>query len=330
MDPRLQSIQRALASAPPNPLYVVCGEDELAVRRAAELIEAAVLGQGGVDRDAFDLPEHAIESVIDAASTRPMWSDRRLVSVRAAKGLDADTLRALAQYAGSPAPFSTVVVVTRKLDQRTSFAKALAKAGGMVSLSPPSARELPDWLMAQAREEGFELDGRAARALVDAIGAEPLALKTTLDKVINYVGEQRPLGLADVEAVVVRTRDEVVWDLSDACGAKDLSRALATLHGMLEHGESGIGILAVVARHFRQMWQVKSLLEAGTSVQDVPSKASMHPFVAKKLAGQVRRFDAHRLQHFFRLFFETDRALKSSKLNDRLVLERLMFELCRP
>jgi DNA polymerase-3 subunit delta len=328
MDPRVKALEMALAQASPRGLYVLAGDDELALKEALRVVEQACSRTGAIDRDTFDLDEQPVDSGIDAACTRPMWSSRRLVVLKSNKGLDEPTAKRLTDYGSNPAPFSTVVLVLRKLDLRTAFAKAAKKLDALVELSAPKAQDLPMLVQAMAQEEGVTVEPGAVRALIDAVGVDPLGLRTNLLKVITFVGELRPIREADVDAVVARTRDEVVWDLTDALGTRNAAKALSTLHGMLERGESGIVILAVVARHFRQLWRVQALLQEGKGPDDVASAAGIHPFVAKKLAQQSRLFPSRRLAGMFTRFHQVDRALKSSKLEESFHLERLVVELC--
>lgn len=325
----LASLMRALDSEGPRACYVLVGEDELARKKALGAVESAIATSSGnsFDRDVFELGSQPIDAILDAALTAGMFASRRLVVVRTPKGVDSEGGKALAAYIERPAPTTTLILVARKLDMRSAFAKAAKKSGALVVLDPPSARELPGWIAAEATADGIELRPDAARLLVDLVGKDPLMLKTTLDKVVTFVGELRPIVRADVEAAVAKTREEVVWDLVDALGNAQLDKALTTLHGMLEHGESPIGIVAMAARQYRQLWTVRSHLRSGTTPDQLSKAAGIHPFAARKLSGQARRFDDGTLARAMGLFFEADRRLKSSRLDSRLVVERLVVSL---
>jgi DNA polymerase-3 subunit delta len=84
----------------------------------------------------------------------------------------------------------------------------------------------------------------------------------------------------------------------------------------------------MLARHTRQLWTVKSMLSQGETPDSVAKKAKIHPFVAKKLAGQAGRFEVSRLRESMVQFFEADRALKSSRLDGGTIVETLVLDLC--
>lgn len=164
--------------------------------------------------------------------------------------------------------------------------------------------------------------------LVEAVGTDMMFLHTTLERVALYVGETRQIGPSDVEECVVRTKEEVVWDFVDAVGEKQLPKAMLILDGMLEHGQEPIAVTALVGRHFRQLWTVKSLLQQGCPPQNIDKEIGVHSFVAQKLVQRARRFSDDQLQAVHTAIYETDVELKSLRIAPRLQLEALLFTLC--
>jgi DNA polymerase-3 subunit delta len=330
MDPRVATVSQQIAKSGLQPVYLVCGEDELAVKEAARVVEKAALGSSPTDFDVdrFELGAAEPERILGALGTRPMWGERRLVVVRCPKGLDKDGSDLLLPAVKEAVPFSTLLVVAGKVDLRLGFVGAVKKAGGLFAMSPPTAREVPAMLVDRAASDGFRLERDAAALLVETVGSDLLALQTTLTKLYAYVGERTTIRREDVEVSVERTREEVIWDLTEAVGQRNLTLALVTLGGMLDHGESPVGAVAMIARHFRDLWRIRGLLASGVSEGGLGDAAKMHPFRAKKLAVQARQFSEPQLERAMERLFVTDRALKSSKLADKLIVERLVFELC--
>ena len=61
---------------------------------------------------------------------------------------------------------------------------------------------------------------------------------------------------------------------------------------------------------------------------EIRSRLKLHEFVAKKLYNQCAKFDARTLRRAYDRLYETDFKLKSKGLDDALVMERLVMELC--
>jgi DNA polymerase-3 subunit delta len=330
MDPRIRSLNQALAKGV-APIYLIDGEETLLVDEAAKLVEVAALGTGLRDfnLDKFQLGEAGADAILNALATLPMMADRRVVVVRCPKGLDDATLEALAGYAESPSPRATLVLaVTGKVNANLKLPRAVKKLGGLYRFEPLKPREVPAWIIDHTASIGFAIRPDAAAMLADCSGTDLLALSTQIDKLIAYTAGKRPIERGDVDAVVERTREEVVWDLTDAVGEGNLQKALATLDSLLEHAQSPIAVAALLTRHLRQLWTVKCAARKGMAPDQIAAEHKIHPFVAKKLLAQTHRFDDDTLKAHFDRLFRADRDLKSSKLDDSLIMERLVFELC--
>lgn len=332
MDPRLTALANELSEKGPRPVYLVDGEETLLADEAARMIESVALGQGLRDfnLDRLQLGEASADTVISAASTLPMMGDRRVVVVRCPKGIDKATSDALAAYADNPSPRGTLLLVCHgKVDGNLRLPRALKKAGAHLRFEPLKPKEVPAWVSAHAAGLGFRIRPDAAAALADAIGTDLYSLSSEIEKLVAFTGGSRPIERADVDACVTRTREEVIWDLSDAVGEGNLRKALATLSSLMEHAQSPIAVNALLARHVRQLLVVKTMASRGGSPDAIAAEAKIHPFVAKKLYAQCRRFTEEALRSHLELLFETDRDLKSSRLADGLIMERLVFALCR-
>ena len=125
------------------------------------------------------------------------------------------------------------------------------------------------------------------------------------------------------------TRQHSVFELIDAVGAGDRSAALSLLGGMMALREPALRLLAMLARHVRQLWQARDLLNHGRpGVGDVASALGVLPFIATKLMDQARRLSPGRVAAMHEAIYQVDRALKMSKLDDERLMEQLVLQLC--
>jgi len=329
MDSRLFQLNNALQQETIRPIYLICGEETLLVKEATGLVEAVALGDGlpEFNHDRLDLADAGVEKIIDVASTQPMMGGKRVVTVKCEDGLDKACSDNLMAYAENPNPHAVLVLVAGKVEGRLKFVKTVDKEGGFHRFDSLKARDIPQWLVGKAQEIGGEIEPAAARVLVEAIGTDLLALQTNLEKLMVFVGENRPIRRNDVEDCVSRTREEVIWDLTDAVGDGNQIKALRTVRGLLEGGQNPILVVSMITRHLRQLWTVKSLVSRGCSQSELPSKAKVHPFVAKKLTAQAAHFPASVFNRQFDALYRADKDLKSSKIPNELILERLLLEL---
>ena len=315
-------------------MYLIVGDD---VRLAEALVDGI---EGTVDP--ADRP-FAVERVyaaepggapIDiAASARmlPMLGDRRVVIVlraekllkpkRAGKaeaaddagdggdgddgGEEASDLTPLEDYIARPNESTTLVFVAIEIDRSRKFTKKLveraqvAEVAGMVRKDERN-RAVYDRRLAQQqadsmlRAEGRTIDPAGLSALVDAAGGDINKLRDDVSKLVLFAGGRKQLTVDDVEAVA--SGDGVVddWSVVNAIGDGDAARALVEVGRRMDRGDSAHAIVGQLR------WWVSNRLVEGAPERAKPA------------------IDA---------LLRTDRALKSSGGEERVLLERLVVEL---
>jgi DNA polymerase-3 subunit delta len=311
------------------PLWVLFGPERHLRERVVLALKAAVTGGSDLAIDRLDARDAKASGVLAAARTLPMLVKRRFVLVRDLEAFSAADLEALVPYARQPNPSTCLVLVGEKADLRYKFFTEAARTGVVARFDPLGPRELPAWLQREARALSVTLEEDAATTLVDAVGRDLGELCAALERVALYVdaGPRATIRSADVEAAVGSTRSRSVFDLTDALGRRDRSAALEVLHRMLADRENAHGILAMLARHLRQVWIARELRAAGAPPPAIAAEAGVPPFVAQKLLDQAARFTPEALAAAHRALVEADRLLKSSRAGDGPILEGLIVAM---
>ena len=299
------------------------GEVVAAIRRA-------VLGGDG---NAFNLDsllagEARASGILAAARTLPMFGASRLVEVRDAHLLDAEALGQLVPYIKDPSPTTCLVLLAEKADLRLKFFGELKKHGVVARFEPLKDRQAAAWVAGEARRQKVRLAAGAAEAIADAVGTDMGQLASAVERCALYVGLGQQVSPADVEELLARTRQRSIFDLTNAVGRGQRGVALGVLRQMLEDREPGLRIVAMLARHLRQLWTARELAARGTQKGEIASALGIHPFFVGDILEQARRFSVLALERTHRALFEADRTLKSSRLAEEIVLERLVLSLC--
>jgi DNA polymerase-3 subunit delta len=256
---------------------------------------------------------------------------RRLVVVRDADQMKADELSGLVPYVQKPCAETCLVLVGEKADQRLKFFTAFKKTGQLVKLEPLYENKLPGFVREEAKLRGVKFeDAAAAQLLVDEVGSELGQLADAVERLAIFVGDRKSITAADVEQAVATTRQRNVFELANAVGEGDRGRALAVLGSMLGARESGVRVVAMVARHVRQLWSTQALLAKRLGKFDIAQELGIPPFFVDGIMEQARRFDPPSLARMHDALFRADKDLKSSRLEDDRILERLVLELTTP
>lgn len=251
-----------------------------------------------------------------------------------------------------------LVLTAAAVDRRKRLFKGIADTGVVLSFSRAKSESVRKNLLAERVEE--VLAGRGKGVTPDALLA--LGEKTgfglrdsmqEIEKLILYVGERETIDRDDVDAVVGKTAEDSVFDLTSAIVERDVGRALQTLRHLLDQGVNHIPILAMIAREVRFLLQGHVLLESGKIAAFRPRMeyggfqagvypavkalarpkgaglANQHPYVIYKTLGNAGRFSRQELVGYMGRLADLDRAMKSSGIDPELALRRLLVEMCR-
>lgn len=325
-----RKLQQRLESKPPAALYLLIGEESFLVREAVHLLKATCLEEGTKDFncDIFEGSEADAETVRDAAEMLPMMSPRRLVVYRGVDDLKDKEWEILFPLFERPVDSTTFVLTCDSLDKRKKAFKKLNEAAVVVELKRPYDSQLLDWIDYLAFRQGIKVTREAAQLLKQFVGSNLTELHNELMKLQDYMGERKSVEAADVLQVVSQTRVDRIFDLTDAIGRRDRATALHTLANLLDHGQSEVGVLAMITRHFRILANLKDGQREGLNGQKLSIKAGIPGFLLGQYLDQIRQWDESKIQKTFTVLQDTDRALKSSSVPPHVWLENFVLKTC--
>ncbi len=338
-----------------KPGYVLAGDEAFLLDRCREAVFKAYVPQELRDfcLSDLDLASTSIFEVLDRAQTPSLMAPFQVIFVRNVKqlytrGAKKDEFAALERYFRSPNPQALLIFLadfisipsdTRRmeLDDKNRFERLTETLGencGMVELARVNEEDAMRWVVATAQEQGARVEADAARELVDALGADMMLISSELEKLLLYTLGKGRITLGDVETMVLAAKQRSLYELTDAISARDRTRALALLQGLLNSSDAGedaaIGHLYMLARTFRQMLVIleKNVRDSRAIWQALWQGFRMPPFAADDLIQQARRYKSRRdLTRALKLIARADLELRSSPPDKRLVLERLVYEL---
>ena len=118
-----------------------------------------------------------------------------------------------------------------------------------------------------------------------------------------------------------------VFALVDAISAKDAQKALALLVRQLSDGTYFTVLLALLARHVRQLWQARLLMAQGVRGRALAKPLELNPFIAEKLGQAARRFSDAQLKDAYLSLVDADYLMKTGQGGNEL-LEHIIIGLC--
>ncbi|MBE0577725.1 MAG: DNA polymerase III subunit delta [Desulfuromonadales bacterium] len=310
-------------------LILLYGQESYFVEEGLQTIRNAVVRPE--DRD-FNLTQFhgrdfkAID-VIEQARTFPVFADRRLVIIKNVHEASADQLDGLLTYIEDPVPETVLLLTAEKIDARRKIFQVLKKTGTAIEFKKIYENQLPTFVRELAKSFNVSLTGEGLKLFCKRVGTNLVEVQGELEKLVGYLGDRDLADENDVAAIVSDTRIESVFDLTDALGRGDISTALKLLDRLLSEGQAPLMVLAMMTRHFRQMWKIRELTVQKVPQNEFPKRVGVSPYFLKGLQQQASRFSSQHYRQVFDQFLTTDLALKSSGGNPKMYLEKLVLEI---
>ncbi len=266
--------------------------------------------------------------IVEAASTIPFMSDKRLVVVKEGEKLGASDKKTLLDYAQSPSPSTCLVLLIAKIDRRENFYAHLIKLAEEVSFKPIYEKDIIGWIMSRTREEGKKITPQAAFELKERTGRNLRELTGHLTKLFLYTGDKQDIGVEEVRTLIGEGKETSSFDLTEAISDRKKDKALKILGKILAAGGNAPEIIGLLSWQMRRIAEAKSRITRGEKPMEVCQSLGIFPFFRKKFISQVKRFSLPKLRENFYLLLEADRQFKSGKLTPNLILELLVIKLC--
>jgi DNA polymerase III subunit delta len=241
-------------------IYLVSGDEPLLVGEAADAVRAAARAAGYADRTVFFIDRSfAWDELRHASQSLSLFAERRLFELRMPSGKPDKGAQQLAELAERPPPDVVCLVITDKLDKKTSDApwvRSIEKHGVWVPVWPVETAALPGWLRARAKRLNVEVEADAAQLIVDRVEGNLLAAKQEIEK-LSLLADGKAITADLVLRSVGDSARYDVFQLAEAAAAGDAQRALRVLLGLKSEGVEPTLILWALVRELRGLWQAR-------------------------------------------------------------------------
>jgi DNA polymerase-3 subunit delta len=300
----------------------------------------------------------------DSGDDRNKWLPR-IIEICAGRGLTsgsvADPSEQLEELLARGLPAGNCLILTAEsVDKRKKIFKVIDKAGvvlhfGEIKGEAATKETLKFEAQKLLIQCGKSLSPAAWIALGKKTGFQLRPSLNELQKLISFVGERSVIEEKDVEAVVGKTREDSIFDLTTALAEKNAMAALSALKAILDQGTHHLMILTMISREIRLLLQASILVRSGKLPRVTPNMeygsfqkniypavtelapgisrkddllVNKHPFVIYNALRHCGRFSYPDLMNYLEDLLDMDRAMKSSATDPQLLLERFLIKAC--
>ena len=314
-------------------------------RALAEVIELVVDPQlRDFTLSVFEADDADQRVICSEARTVPFLAARRLVVVRKAHRLELRSKKApVALYLEDPCPTTCLVLVAAQMGERqkkdgderkkrekrqSNLVSLAARHGVVVNFPSLKAPGVIRWVQDEVAGLGKTISPRAAAELQQLAGSDLSQVNNELQKVVAYVGAKERIEQDDVIAAVSDVHQETTYALADAFSDQDAVGALNVLDNLIREGEKATTVLGRMNWQLERLYTALMLLGQGSEPHDIARQLRVSSFYQKRFFGQARKFTRERLRQLFQVLVDAELQLKSTSINERLLLELVIVKMC--
>lgn len=304
--------------------YLLYGEERYLIHMYRDKLKKALNPDGDtMNYAAYEGKNIDTEELISLADTLPFFADRRLIVVENSGFFKTSNDR-LADYMKSLGDTVVFVFVESEVDKRGRMYKAVKNKGQVVEFKQQDEAVLRKWILGKIRKEERQISEGALAAFLTRVGQDMENIDSELEKLLCYTYGKAAITAEDVEAICTTQIQNKIFEMVDAIGNKDQKKAMELYYDLLILKEAPMKILALLARQFLILLQIKEL--PGVDRATIASKVGIPPFAVAKNTVQSKQFKREQLREALSDCAEYEEAVKTGRLGDRLCVELLIVK----
>jgi len=256
-----------------------------------------------------------------------------------------------------------LVLTTDFVDKRRKLFKTINKIGVAIDCSVPKGERIADKRRQQEALKGYmkETLSKAGKtmaaggfeALYEKIGPDMRGFGNELEKLIAFVGGRKEILPSDIERVSKRTRQDPVYEMTNAIAERDTHRALFFLDSLLKNNFFPLQVLAAATNQIRKLILAKDFIHGtyGSGWRQDLSYAAFqkmilpelsekrepdfltsnaHPFAIYMTLKQSDNYTLEELIGALEILLDADIRLKRSSQDAKIVLEHAILRIHNP
>jgi len=165
-----------------------------------------------------------------------------------------------------------LLITTDMADKRRTLFKIIAQKGTVVDCAVPRGERKADKMAQEnvlneqmktilARSK-IRMDRDAYLALCEMTGFDLRTFSNNLENLVHYAGDRKNITAADVEAVLKRTKQDPIYELTNALSDRNAEDSLFFVNSLLSAGFAPLQILGAMINQIRKVLITKGFTES--------------------------------------------------------------------
>ena len=319
----MQTLNQDIKEKSFKKIYLLYGDEPFLVGSYKKKLREAITGGDTMNFNYFEGKNPDVKEIISLAETMPFFADRRLILVDGS-GFFKSAQEELAAYLPQMPDTTCLVFAESEVDKRNRLYKRVKELGYAAELNKQDTAQLMRWAAGILGRDGRKISRPVMEYFLERTGDDMENIRMELEKLVCYTMGRDVITKEDVDAVGTVHVTSRVFDMVAAIVAGNTKKAMDLYEDLLTLKEPPMRILFLIARQFNQLLQIKELTAAGKDKGAMASALKVPPFAVGKLTAQARAFTRDQILSWVTLCVETEEAVKTGRLSDRLAVELLI------
>lgn len=331
-----EKLQLELKKGEISNCYIFYGTDEELMKDAIKNIEKRVVGNNYEDLNIikYDGEKTSIEEIINSAETLPFFADKKVVTVYRCTFFKDDEkkegnakIKELKAYVKDLPPYTVLIFycfLDNELEKVNKEINSFDKFCKVVKIDKFKGDKLERKVEEVFKSKGVQIGKIELKYFCEIVDANMNIIKNEVEKVINYCNG-KPITKEAIKVLLNEKENHHIFNLVEFISIKRPEKAILVLNELLEKGENSMGIMAMIQRQFKLLYNIKVGLNAGKNKDSLAKEMRLHPYACEKLIGQSTKFNVKQLVRCMDESIKAEKELKTSSVNDILILEMLII-----
>ena len=316
------------------PLYVLVGDEPLALSECLDSIRAAARKAGADERNSFIVERNFNwQQIGQFAQALSLFSALRILEIHIPNGKPGvEGGKALTELSTNLIPDTTTIIILPTLERdakNSAWFAALQKAGVVIDLKEISPVQLPHWLAARLALQNQSTDAVSLAFIAHQVEGNLLAAHQEIQK----LGLLYPAGEIAHEAVrevVLNVSRFDAFQLGDAVLAGDAARVTAILQVLQDEGEQVVAVMNPLMWVLRPLLRIKQAESRNENIMSAMTSARIYGDRQHLVKRALSRLSLRQLEAALQKLCDIDKTAKGMMQGDAwLELSRLCFGLAK-
>lgn len=296
--------------------YLFSGEDyELYTRGLSMILKRCELAFPDFNFAKFDDENFSMKGIVDSCEVLPMGDKYRVILVKNVQKISENDKKLLQEYLNKPC--QTTILIVFDFYSKWTFLKEYAEFVDCKRFDTQTAISV---VANEFSKRGKKISDEGAKTLLEYCNGYLTRVMSEVDKIAYYEIDEPLVTKKNVDELVVKDSEVVVYELTEALGSKNGDKALKALEALKKEP----GILGLITNHFRRLFFIST---SGLNDKELSNLLGVKEYAITKQRNQIKNFSKMQLKKIYALLEEIDFSIKSGAFLQENALNYLVLSI---